>query len=248
MNTPLLSKKNWQMQFCFAFVFFLVICAVQSWTDWDFAFQRLWYNQTTKTWWLTAEEFLATRWLWYGGAKKAISFFAGFCAFVFILSFFMQKVKIWRKCCVLLLLSLLFVPLLVGLGKKITNVYCPVQIAEFNGTYEQHRIFEILEGERALEPRGGCFPGGHCSGGYALMMLFFALPYPRYRYLGLMIGLSVGSLMGGYQIVRGDHFLSDTLATMSWAWMINLILVYVIEKYKHKLKLEDSPALMDFSL
>ena len=146
------------------------------------------------------------------------------------------------------MLSLLFVPLFVGLGKKIIKTYCPVQIVEFNGTYEQRRIFEILQGESTPAPRGGCFPGGHCSGGYALMMLFFALPYPRYRYFGLLIGFTVGSLMGGYQIVRGDHFLSDTLATISWAWMINLILVYVIEKYKHKLKLEDSPAIMDFSL
>lgn len=247
MKEVLLTKKKWQFQFCCAFIFFAVICVLQTWTNLDIDFQRLWYNDTTQKWWLTREEFESTRWLWYGGAKKAISIFAGFAAFVFLLSFFVQKVKIWRKCCVLILLSLLFVPLLVGAGKKVSNIYCPNQIVEFNGTYEQHRIFEILESERASEPRGGCFPAGHCSGGYALMMLFFALPCPRYRYLGLLIGLTVGSLMGGYQIVRGEHFLSDTLSTICWAWMINLVLVYGIEKYKHILKLEDSPAIMDFS-
>lgn len=247
MKEALLTKKKWQLQFWIAFIFFLIICALQTWTNIDIDFQRLWYNETTKTWWLTHEEFAATRWLWYGGAKKAISIFAGFCGFVFLLSFFVQKVKIWRKCCVLLLLSLLFVPLLVGAGKKVTNAYCPNQVTEFNGTYEQHRIFEILEGERTLEPEGRCFPAGHCSGGYALLMLFFALPYPRYRYFGLLIGLTVGSLMGGYQIVRGEHFLSDTLSTICWAWMINLVLVYCIEKYKNVLKLEDSPTIMDFS-
>ena len=220
---------------------------MHTWTDLDLDFQRLWYNTGTKKWWLTAEEFQATRWLWYGGAKKAISIFAGVCGFVLLLSIFLEKVKIWRKCCVLLLLSLLFVPLLVGAGKKVTNVYCPNQLAEFNGTYEQHRMFEILQGERALEPQGRCFPAGHCSGGYALMMLFFALPFPRYRYAGLLIGLTVGSLMGGYQIVRGEHFLSDTLSTICWAWMINLVIVYGIEKYKYLLKLNDSPAIMDFS-
>lgn len=247
MKEVLLTKKKWQFQFLCALICFLVICAVQTWTNWDIDFQRLWYNDAAKTWWLTHEEFTATRWLWYGGAKKAISIFAGVCGFVFLLSFFVQKVKIWRKCCVLLLLSLLFVPLLVGAGKKITNVYCPNQVAEFNGSYEQHRIFEILEGDSAAESGGRCFPAGHCSGGYALMMLFFALPYYRFRYFGLLIGLTVGSLMGGYQIVRGEHFLSDTLATICWAWMINLVLVYYIEKYKNKLKLKDSPAIMDFS-
>lgn len=247
MKEVLLSGQNWLFQFFCAFFAFLLICILHTWTDLDIAFQRLWYDENTKSWWLTYEEFQATRWLWYGGAKKAISIFAGFCAFVFLLSFFIQKVKIWRKCCVLLLLSLLFVPLLVGAGKKVTNVYCPNQIVEFNGTYEQHRILEILGENDPAKKSARCFPAGHCSGGFALMMLFFALPYPRYRYLGLLIGLIAGSLMGGYQIVRGEHFLADTLATICFAWMINLIIVYAVEKYKHVLKLEDSPALMDFS-
>lgn len=246
MKEVLLSKRKWLFQFCCAFFFFLLICILHTWTDLDFDFQRLWYNYDTKKWWLTREDFEATRWLWYGGAKKAISIFAGVCGFVLLLSFFVQKAKIWRKCCVLLLLSLLFVPLLVGAGKKVTNVYCPKEVVEFNGSYEQHRIFEILKDEQAEFP-GRCFPAGHCSGGYALMMLFFALPFPRCRYAGLLIGLTVGSLMGGYQIVRGEHFLSDTLATICWAWMINLLIVYGIEKYKHLLKLDDSPAIMDFS-
>lgn len=248
MKEVLLTKKKWLMQFCCALGFFLLLCAVQTWTNLDMDFQRLWYNDSTKAWQLTEEEFQASRWFWYDGTKTALAIFAGICAFVFLFSFFVQKIKIWRKCCVLLLLSLLFVPLLAWAGKQSTNVYCPNQIFEFNGTYEQHRIFEILEDKRALEPRGVCFPAGHCSGGFALLMLFFALPYPHFRYLGLLTGFTLGSLMGGYQIIRGVHFLSDTLATISLAWIINLILVYYIEKYKHKLKLEDSPMIMDFSL
>lgn len=249
MENAFLSKKEWNLQFLIAFVLFLLLAVLQTWTNADFVFSNLWYDNTTKTWWLTAEEFQQTRWLWYGGAKKAISIFAGICVFVFILSFFIKKIRIWRKCCVLLMLSLLFVPLLVGAGKKTTNIYCPRELVEFNGTYEQHRIFEILEGERAAEPRGFCFPAGHCSGGYAFLMFFFALPCSRGgRYAGLVTGLVLGSLLGGYQIVRGEHFLSDTLSTICWAWMINLIIVYCIEKHKHILKLEDSPPIMDFSV
>ncbi len=246
MEKALLTKKSWAVQFCLALFFLLLICVLHTWTDLDFAFQRLWYDGTLKKWWLTAEEFQATRWLWYGGAKKGISIFAGVCGFILLLSFWAEKFKIWRKCCVLLLLSLLFVPLVVGMGKKATNIYCPNQITEFGGTYEQHRIFEILEGARAEEPRGYCFPGGHCSGGYALLMLFFALPYPRFRWLGLLIGLTVGSLMGGYQIVRGEHFLSDTLATICVAWIINLLVVLAVERFKYTFRLGNDPHLMDF--
>ncbi len=245
MKHAFLSKRSWLIQFFVAFLLLFLICAGQTWTDLDFAFQRLWYNAETKMWWLTAEEFQQTRWLWYGGAKKGISIFAGVCGFVLLLSFKYEKFFIWRKCCVLLLLSLLFVPLAVGAGKKATNIYCPNQIVEFNGTYEQHRIFEILEGERAQEERGYCFPGGHCSGGFALLMFFFALPYPRLRWFGLFLGFAVGSLMGGYQIVRGEHFLSDTLATICAAWIINLLIVYVVEKYRNLLFLGNCPPIME---
>lgn len=246
MNKSMLTKKTWHIHFWSAALLLIVVCALQTWTDLDFQFQKLWYNSETQKWWLTPEEFEATRWLWYGGAKKAVSIFGGICVFVFLLSYKVKKLQIWRKCCFLLMLSLLFVPLVVGSGKKMTNIYCPNQTAEFNGTYEQHRIFEILEGERAAEKRGACFPAGHCSGGFALLMLFFALPYPRLRFLGLFFGFLAGSLMGGYQIVRGEHFLSDTLATVCVSWMICLLIVYFTEKYQAKLKLNPEPALLTF--
>lgn len=246
MEKALFTKKIWAVQLAAAAILLFLVCAIQTWTNLDFDFQRLWYNAESKQWWLTREEFQATRWLWYGGAKKAVSIFAGVCGLVLLLSFWSEKFKIWRKCCVLLLLSLLFVPLVVGAGKKATNIYCPDEVVEFGGSYEQHRIFEILQGERAEEKRGACFPGGHCSGGYALLMLFFALPYPRLRWFGLLIGFTVGSLMGGYQIVRGEHFLSDTLATICVAWIIDLLVVYAVEKYKDKFRLGNSPHLMDF--
>lgn len=246
MNKSMLTKKTWHIHFWSAALLLVVVCALQTWTDLDFQFQKLWYNGETQKWWLTAEEFQATRWLWYGGAKKAVSIFGGICVFVFLLSYKVKKLQIWRKCCFLLMLSLLFVPLVVGSGKKLTNIYCPNQTVEFNGSYEQHRIFEILEGERAAEKRGACFPAGHCSGGFALLMLFFALPYPRLRFLGLFFGFLAGSLMGGYQIVRGEHFLSDTLATVCVSWMICLLIVYFTEKYQAKLKLNPEPALLTF--
>lgn len=246
MNKSMLTKKTWHIHFWSAALLLVVVCALQSWTDLDFQFQKLWYNAETKKWWLTAEEFQATRWLWYGGAKKAVSIFGGICVFVFLFSYKFKKLQIWRKCCFLLMLSLLFVPLVVGSGKKLTNIYCPNQTVEFSGSYEQHRIFEILEGERAAEKRGACFPAGHCSGGFALLMLFFALPYPRLRFLGLFFGFLAGSLMGGYQIVRGEHFLSDTLATVCISWMICLLIVYFTEKYRTKLKLNPEPALLTF--
>jgi membrane-associated PAP2 superfamily phosphatase len=39
---------------------------------------------------------------------------------------------------------------------------------------------------------------------------------------GLLIGLGLGGLMGLYQIARGEHMLSHTLATLGIAWFLSV--------------------------
>jgi membrane-associated PAP2 superfamily phosphatase len=34
----------------------------------------------------------------------------------------------------------------------------------------------------------------------------------------------VGWIMGGYQMLKGAHYISDTLVTMLLAWIIHLVL------------------------
>jgi membrane-associated PAP2 superfamily phosphatase len=64
------------------------------------------------------------------------------------------------------------------------------------------------------------FPAGHASGGFALLALAWAWPVRRLRLLGLSVGLGLGGFMGVYQMARGEHFLSHTLATGLIAWLI----------------------------
>lgn len=237
---PMLSMKTWHISFWSSLIVLFLIIILESYTNLDIEIQNIWYYPETKKWWLTAEEFMQTRWLWYGGAKKAISIFAGICVAIFIASFFLKSFRIWRKSMILICLSLLFVPLAVGAGKKMTDIYCPREVSIYGGPYEYQRILEPQHPLNKDNPVPGlCYPAGHASGGFALMMLFFAVPYPCLRKWGLLIGLTVGWLMGGYQMVRGEHFLSHTLSTMCLAWAINLLIILCIEKIEHFFKLKN---------
>jgi membrane-associated PAP2 superfamily phosphatase len=68
------------------------------------------------------------------------------------------------------------------------------------------------------------FPAGHASGGFALLALAFAWESPRARRRGALLGLVFGGAMGLYQIARGEHFLSHTLATAALAWLLAALL------------------------
>jgi membrane-associated PAP2 superfamily phosphatase len=64
------------------------------------------------------------------------------------------------------------------------------------------------------------FPAGHASGGFALLALAFAWDTASARRRGILIGCVYGGMMGLYQVARGEHFLSHTLATAALAWLI----------------------------
>ena len=71
------------------------------------------------------------------------------------------------------------------------------------------------------------FPAGHASGGFALLALAYAWPSSVARRRGVGIALLVGGWMGLYQIARGEHFLSHTLATAALAWLLAAVLARV---------------------
>jgi membrane-associated PAP2 superfamily phosphatase len=77
----------------------------------------------------------------------------------------------------------------------------------------------LFDAKPALYP-SNAFPAGHASGGFALLSLAFAWGTSSARRRGVLIGCVYGGTMGLYQIARGEHFLSHTLATAVLAWLI----------------------------
>jgi membrane-associated PAP2 superfamily phosphatase len=112
------------------------------------------------------------------------------------------------------LACLAVVPVVATQLRAVTNMATPLELKTYGGIYEHLLLFDP-------KPAGypsHAFPAGHASGGFALMGLYWILGTRRWR--GLALGLFVGSWMGFYQIARGEHFLSHTLATVALAWLL----------------------------
>lgn len=72
---------------------------------------------------------------------------------------------------------------------------------------------------------GHCFPGGHASTGFALMVGYFVyrLQNPKRAYFFLSAAILLGFAMGFAQMMRGAHFLSHNLWTAWIIWFMNVI-------------------------
>jgi membrane-associated PAP2 superfamily phosphatase len=107
--------------------------------------------------------------------------------------------------------------------RAVSHMATPIDLKMYGGAWEHLLLFQS-------KPSGypsHAFPAGHASGGFALLCLYWCLPVRRH--LGLVLGLGLGFWMGLYQIARGEHFLSHTLATAALAWLICAVLARWIE-------------------
>lgn len=107
------------------------------------------------------------------------------------------------------------VPIAVAIGKKLTGVCCPWELARYGGAHEHRTLLGSLRAAHDCQ----CYPAGHASGGFGLLALAFAG-----RRRTLSIGLAAGWTMGLYQMLRGAHFLSHTIGSM----MLGLILTLAL--------------------
>ncbi|WP_184411845.1 phosphatase PAP2 family protein [Xanthomonas translucens] len=115
----------------------------------------------------------------------------------------------------------------VSLLKSLTHMDCPWDLSRYGGHLPYIGLFEARP---AGMPRAACFPAGHSSAGYAWVALyFFALALkPAWRWPALAVGLGAGLLFGLGQQLRGAHFLSHDLWTLSLSWGVALGLYRVL--------------------
>lgn len=120
-----------------------------------------------------------------------------------------------------LLLSVAASTLLVSALKHLTRMDCPWDAAVYGGT---HPYFTLLQARPAGIRPSGCFPAGQASAGYAWVALyfFFAGVRPRWRRIGLAIGVCFGLVLGIAQQLRGAHYLSHDLWTLAISWFVAL--------------------------
>lgn len=129
-----------------------------------------------------------------------------------------RRVDLW-----ILIATLAAAPGLIALSKATTNVFGPREIRRYGGAAPYVRVLESYSPDDRPQRRGRCFPAGHASGGFSLLALAGLARTRRGRFVGAGIGLAVGGLMGGYQMVKGAHYLSHTVVTVFVCWILFLL-------------------------
>lgn len=197
-------------------------------TPLDRQVQGLFYDATAGAWLLNRHEPWA-RLLFYDGVRRVYQFAGLVLLALLIASRWQARLAAVRRPLALVFAAMLLVPLLAGGLKGSTNVACPRDLRDYGGDLPYVPVFAAYpEGQRPAQ-RQRCFPAGHASGGFALLVLYH-LPRRRRRrrWPWLLPGLVAGNLSGGYKMVIGDHFLSHTLVTALLAWILVGLLARLI--------------------
>jgi membrane-associated PAP2 superfamily phosphatase len=179
----------------------------------------------------------------YTGPKAVIIAFGVLSLTALAASFRWSRLRPLRLPCLRICLSLPAVPLLVAGLKHVSNVHTPESISRYGGHEPYVKLLEKYPPDLQQGSRPEGWPAGHSSGGFAMMVLYYAFRSPRRRALGLVLGLTVGWTMGIYQIAKGAHYLSHTVVTMLLAWVVVLIVQALTERARGRWRaLEDGGA------
>lgn len=218
---PLSIDRTWWP----ALIALAAVLVVFEATSLDLWVQDHFYNFQTHAW-LVDDRGLWGRVFFYKGPKILIIIFA-----VALLVLALGRTR-WRKRLsrpavrrrdlFVVIAVLATAPALIAVGKATTNVFFPSQIRRYDGFAPYVRTFGTYPENDRPAKEGKGFPAGHASGGFALLSLAGLAATRRGQLLGLLAGLSSGSLMGGYQMLKGAHYLSHTLVTALVCWLVFL--------------------------
>lgn len=192
-------------------------------TDLDFFIQDFFYDFSINQWLIDRDDYYLDL-IFYSGIKKVLIFFA---VTILILLIFFRKLSIlkeYKQGLLIVLLSAIFIPVVVGGLKSVSNTPCPKNIEYYNGNYPDVKVFDSYPKTFKQECKIRCWPAGHASGGFALLSLYFLFKKPKNKRYVLVLALLVGWSMGTYKMLIGDHFFSHTLITMLIAWIIVLLI------------------------
>lgn len=127
--------------------------------------------------------------------------------------------RAWPRPAARMLLAVLASTLLVAWLKSVTHMDCPWDLGAYGGERPFIGLFTARPGELG---HPACFPAAHAATGYAWVALYFFLAAvrPRWRWAGLGIGLAAGLVFGIAQQLRGAHFLTHDIASLTVCWAV----------------------------
>lgn len=195
-------------------------------TNLDLRVQDHLYDFTAKAWLVDARARIP-RLLFYTGPKTLLFAFGFFLIGVCCASRKWREklvgARFQRRDLLVVIATLITAPSLISISKATTNVFCPCEVRRYGGDNPYEKVCESYPANDRPAKRGRGFPAGHASGGFALLSLAGLARSRKGIRIGIAIGLGVGTIMGVYQMFKGAHYLSHTLITAIFCWIIFLL-------------------------
>jgi len=204
----------------YTFALLLLIMLIFETTSLDLVVQNALYDFSENHWVLILDKASVAHFIFYDGVKAILVLFA--LSILILLLFFRKRTWVKERMTGLLIvfLSLILIPLSVGIVKDISNVACPYKLTNYGGSIPYVAVFDAYPDTLKPAQVQRCFPAAHASGGFALLSLFFLARTKKGRTQAVLSALTVGWLMGGYKMLIGHHFLSHTLVSMIFSWLM----------------------------
>lgn len=172
-------------------------------------------------------------WVWmyqYGTMPGAV--LALVTLVVWAASFWVERLKAWRRPCLLVVLTIV-----ISAGLLVNAVFKhywgrprPNQTIEFGGYWEYRNIFPPGQ-----SGKGRSFPCGHCAMGFVFLSMWgFRRQSKSLAVGGALTGVVLGGLLSATRVVQGGHFVSDTLWSLGIVTMTTTVLYDLIMRRSPK--------------
>jgi membrane-associated PAP2 superfamily phosphatase len=196
-----------------------------EWTDMDMKLAQLFYDPVAGSFIGRRSYFLED--ILHDRAKQVVIAFSVLAIFGFIGTFFIARLKPFKRELGCLVLSLALATSFVTPMKAVTAVQCPWSLKEFGG---KETYSELLSPRPATDKPGRCWPGGHSATGFTLFALFFVLRdrRPRLARRALVFAFTLGTVFSLGRMLQGAHFFSHNVWTAVFCWLICLGCYYFI--------------------
>lgn len=196
----------------------------------DIWVQSHFYNPITHRW-IVDDQNTILSFIFYDGIKRLLIMIAVILLVITIVIWKRPFFASYKRGMVIVLLSSILIPIVVGSLKALTNMPCPKHIETFGGTYPHTCVWEQYNQQECHLEKQKCWPAGHASGGFALLSLIFLMHRRRNKMIAGSMAMMIGWSMGSYKMLIGDHFLSHTVITMIVAWLLILMIARISRRY-----------------